>query len=324
MTRKRRIKKKPSTAKGGDRKNRTKLSHAVLVLLFFFAFSIFGLRYIGKFLDEWSPSEIPPVSAEKAGETKPVSSTGEDARIVSQMEKVEKQKPRRPRVILIIDDLGRSKESIDRLLRIEQPLNLAVLPHLPHSHYTARAAYSKGKEVILHLPMEPKFSSGYTADDAGEGVLLLGSSIEKIIGEIRRNIKAVPHIVGVNNHMGSKFMENEETVRMLMKELKSRGLYFVDSLTTPDSRGYSVAKQVGVKILKRDIFIDQSEWSKKYVKGREYTIEQLDRLVRVAEKNGIAVGIGHPYPQTIDALEEYMPKIEEKVEFMKISAIALN
>lgn len=296
MSQERRTRKKPSAGKTGSKKNAAKLSHAVLVLLFFFAFSIFGLRHVGKFLDEWSPREVTPTVADKIAE----------------------KKPKRPGVILIIDDLGGDKESIDRLLKIKQPLNLAVLPHLPHSRYAARAAYRGGMDVILHLPMEPKYSSGYSADDAGEGVLLLGFSIDQIRKELRRNIMAVPNVAGVNNHMGSKFMENEEPVRTVIRELKARDLYFVDSLTTPNSRGYAVAKQLGVKTLKRDVFIDQSE------QGKEYTIKQLDQLVRIAEKKGIAVGIGHPYPRTIDALAEYMPKIEEKVEFMKISSTALD
>lgn len=296
MSQKKRTRKRQSTARTGDKKRTTRLTHAVLVLIFFFAFSIFGLKHIERFFDGWSPREATPTAADKVAE----------------------KKPRRPAVVLIIDDLGQDRESVDRLIRIKQPLNLAVLPHLPHSLYAARSAHRGGKDVILHLPMEPKYSSGYTADDAGEGVLLLGFSIGQMREELRRNIMAVPNIVGVNNHMGSKFMENEEPVRMVMRELKSRDLYFVDSLTTPNSRGYSVAKRLGVKTLKRDVFIDQGG------RGKEYTIEQLDRLVRIAEKNGIAVGIGHPYPQTIDALGEYLPKIEKKVEFMKISAAALN
>ena len=296
MSQKKRTRKRPSAAKTGDKKPAARLTHAVLVLLFFFAFSIFGLKHMERFFDGWSPREAAPTATDKVAE----------------------EKPRRPGVILIIDDLGGDRESVDRLLRIKRPINLAVLPHLPHSHYAARAAYRGGMDVMLHLPMEPKYSSGYTADDAGEGVLLLGFSIDRMREEIRRNIMAVPNIVGVNNHMGSKFMENEEPVKTVMQELKARNLYFIDSFTTPDSRGYSVARRLGVKTLKRDVFIDQSE------RGKEYTMEQLDRLVRIAEKKGIAVGIGHPYPQTIDALVEYMPKIEKKVEFIRISAAALN
>ncbi|MXZ48913.1 MAG: divergent polysaccharide deacetylase family protein [Candidatus Dadabacteria bacterium] len=296
MSQKKRTRKRQSTAKTGDKKRTARLTHAVLALVFFFAFSIFGLKYIERFFDGWSHREATPTATDKIAE----------------------KEPRRPGVVLIIDDLGYDKESIDRILRIKQPLNLAVLPHLSHSLYVARAAYRGGKDVILHLPMEPKYASGYTADDAGEGVLLLGFSMDQMREELRRNIMAVPNIVGVNNHMGSKFMENEEPVKTIMRELKARGLYFVDSLTTPNSRGYSVARRLGVKVLKRDVFIDQSE------RGKEYTMQQLDRLVRIAEKKGIAVGIGHPYPQTIDALEEYMPKIEKKVEFMKISTAALN
>lgn len=296
MSRKNRTRKKPSVAKTGDKKRAAGLTHAVLVLVFFFAFSIFGLKHIERFFDGWSPREAAPTATDKVAE----------------------KKPRRPGVILIIDDLGQNREPVDRLLRIKQPINLAVLPYLPHSDYAARAAYRAGRDVILHLPMEPKYSTGYTADDAGEGVLLLGLSIKRIREELRKNIMAVPHIVGVNNHMGSKFMEHEEPVKTVMKELKARDLYFVDSLTTPNSRGYSVAKRLGVNVLKRDVFIDQSG------RGKEYTMERLDELVRIAGKKGVAVGIGHPYPETIEALAEYMPRIEKKVEFMKISAAALK
>ena len=295
MSQKKRTRKRPSAAKSGDKKRMAKLTHAVLVLLFFFAFSIFGLRYVERFFDGEPPREVTPEVADK---------------------KVAEKKPRRPEIILIIDDLGQNREPVDRLLRIKQPINLAVLPHLPHSDYAARAAYRGGRDVMLHLPMEPKYSTGYTADDAGEGVLLLGFSISRIREELRKNIMALPHVVGVNNHMGSKFMENEETVKTVMKELKARDLYFVDSLTTPNSRGYSVAKRLGVKVLNRDVFIDQKG------RGKEYTIERIDELVRIARKKGLAVGIGHPYPQTIDALAEYMPRIEKKVKFMKISATA--
>lgn len=295
MSQKKRTRKRPSAAKSGDKKRMAKLTHAVLVLLFFFAFSIFGLRYVERFFDGEPPREVTPEVADK---------------------KVAEKKPRRPEIILIIDDLGQNREPVDRLLRIKQPINLAVLPYLPHSDYAARAAYRGGRDVMLHLPMEPKYSTGYTADDAGEGVLLLGFSISRIREELRKNIMALPHVVGVNNHMGSKFMENEETVKTVMKELKARDLYFVDSLTTPNSRGYSVAKRLGVKVLNRDVFIDQKG------RGKEYTIERIDELVRIARKKGLAVGIGHPYPQTIDALAEYMPRIEKKVKFMKISATA--
>ena len=170
-------------------------------------------------------------------------------------------------------------------------------------------------DLILHLPMEPKDSSGYTGDDAGEGVLLLGYSIDRIKKELKRNILALPNIAGVSNHMGSKFMESEDPVRIVMEELKSRNLYFVDSLTTPNSQGQRLGKRVGVKTFKRDVFIDDVN------RGKEYTVRQLDRLVKIARKNGISVGIGHPYPQTIEALSEHMPKIAEKVEFVKISSI---
>ncbi len=297
MPRKKQTKKSSSSAgKTSGARKPAGLSHAVFVLLFFLAFSIFGLRHIERFLGGWPPSQPEkPVTAEKR-ET--ISA--------------------RPKVVLIIDDLGFNKEYVDRLLRIGQPINMSVLPHLPYSKYSAEASHRKGMDVLLHLPMEPKVSTGYTADDSGEGVLLLGRSLDQIRQDVERNILAVPNIAGVNNHMGSKFMENEQPMKVVMAELRNRGLYFVDSLTTKDSLGREVATKLGVRVLVRDVFIDRSPSDVKYTK------QQLDKLVEIAEKKGLAVGIGHPYPKTIDALERYAPKIAKQVDFVKISSGAFD
>lgn len=325
MSRKKRTaRKQKSSGRGaGTGRARGRFFPAVLVLLFFFAFSVFGLRYAEKFFG--GPSTEAPETEEAAVSTQkkrpeadePVpektvlSGSAADGAI-------ERMSGSKPRVVLIIDDLGNDKESLERLAGIGVPLNVAVLPYLPYSGHVAREAKKSGMDVILHLPMEPKYSSGYTADDAGEGVLLVGYSLGRIKDQFRKNFLAVPKVVGVNNHMGSKFMENEELVRTVMEEIKTRGLYFVDSLTSPKSKGYAVAKDFGVKTLRRDVFIDSSG------RGKEYTKKQIDRLVVIAEKTGMGVGIGHPYPQTIDALVEHLPGIAEKVEFVKISSVAVN
>lgn len=327
MSRKKRTAGKKASSGRGTAAGRTpgRFFPAVLALLFFFAFSVFGLRYAEKFFGGLSgppETERAAVSTEKKRPSPPdefvseksvLSGSGADGA-------VERRSGYKPRVVLIIDDLGNDRESLDRLAEIGVPLNVGVLPYLPYSGYVAREAEKSGMDVILHLPMEPRYSSGYTADDAGEGVLLVGYSLSRIKDQFRRNFLEVPNAIGVNNHMGSKFMENEELVRTLMEEIKTRGLYFVDSLTSSESKGYGVAKDFGVKALKRDVFIDSSD------RGKEYTKKQIDRLVGIAEKTGMGVGIGHPYPQTIEALAEYLPGIagKGKVEFVKISSTAVN
>lgn len=221
----------------------------------------------------------------------------------------------KPKIIIIVDDVGLKKEAIDRLSKIDFPINFAILPFLPYSEYAASSAHKNGKEVLLHLPMEPKNSSGYSAEDAGEGALLVGHSKTQIEQQLARNLKAFPHIKGVNNHMGSKFTENRELMELVLMRLKDENLYFVDSLTSDSSYGSSLATEFGIKFAKRDVFLDDSK------KGKNYMINQIENLIEIAEKNGVAIGICHTYKDSIDVLSSYLPKIKDRVEISSVTSI---
>lgn len=219
------------------------------------------------------------------------------------------------KIVIIVDDLGMNKHPIDQLLEIPAPITFAVLPNLPYSNYAAEKANNKGWDVILHMPMEPKESSGYTGTDAGEEVLLVGLPKDTILAKLDSSIASVPYIVGVNNHMGSKFMENDELTELILKDLKKRGLLFVDSVTSNQSKGYKNAVKLGMNAAQRDLFLDNSSKDSKYVK------KQLEKLVEISKKKGYAVGICHPYPGTLEALREMIPKIQTEVEVVSISNI---
>lgn len=224
----------------------------------------------------------------------------------------------RPRVAIIVDDIGQHKEPIDRLLELEGPLTFAILPNLPYSKYAAEKAHARGWDVILHLPMEPMESSGYTGQDAGEDALLVGQSKEAILARLDSNLSSFPYIEGVNNHMGSKFMENDELMELVLERINSKGLYFVDSMTSAKSVGYEKAAGLGMKTVKRDVFLDLSS------KGPDYVKSQLKKLVEISGKKGAAVGICHPYSATIEALTEYMPVLEGEVELSNASDVVSN
>ncbi|MEQ9619085.1 MAG: divergent polysaccharide deacetylase family protein [Deltaproteobacteria bacterium] len=221
----------------------------------------------------------------------------------------------RPKVVIIVDDIGVNKKQIDALLELPGPVTFAVLPNLSYSDYAAEMARNEGWEVILHLPMEPKESSGYVAADAGESVLLVGVSKKDILAKLNENLSSVPYVRGVNNHMGSKFMQSEELMKLVLKEIKGKGLFFVDSMTSSDSVGYETAAKMGMKTTKRDLFLDDSS------KGSGYVKSQIEKLVKISEKKGYAIGICHPYPDTIKALSEMLPQIKNKVELTTVSNI---
>ncbi|MGI9554276.1 MAG: divergent polysaccharide deacetylase family protein [Thermodesulfobacteriota bacterium] len=222
---------------------------------------------------------------------------------------------KRPKISIIVDDVGINKKAVDELIEISNNLTFAILPNRLFTSYAAENANKNNIEILLHQPMEPKTSSGYTADDAGDGVLLVGQTKEDIVKTLNNNLLSIPNVSGVNNHMGSKFTENEELMHLIMKNIKQKKLLYVDSLTSPDSKGYTIAKEMGVKTYKRDVFLDDKK------KGKSYVKKQLKKLVSKAQKNGYAIGICHTYPQTIEALREEFLNISNEVDITPINKL---
>ena len=218
----------------------------------------------------------------------------------------------RPRIAIVIDDLGLSKKAAEELLHLQAPLTFSIFPMRPFSRRIAQWAHSQGREVILHLPMEPR---GYPLKDPGEGALFVSMDKSELLHRLREDLEAVPYIKGVDNHMGSRFMEHGDKVRLVLRELKKRDLFFLDSLTTPKSRGYQIAQELAMRAGKRDLFLD-NETAVKDIKV------QLERLKQIAQTRGKAIGICHPYPSTIAALKEMIPKFQaEGMEIVPLSQI---
>lgn len=229
-------------------------------------------------------------------------------------EKEEKPVPRPsyPRVAIVIDDMGRDIRKLKELFQLNAPISIAVLPYLSHSADEAREAHARGMEVLLHLPMEPQ-DTAY--NNPGEGVLLTSMSEKEVRARVENGLADVPFAAGVNNHMGSKFTESEPQMRVVLAELKKRELYYLDSRTTPKSVGGRVARELGMRTVDRNVFLDNTR-DKAYIK------ERLNEAVDIARRNGAAVAIGHPYPETIEALREAVPGLRASgVRLVKLSEL---
>ncbi len=216
-----------------------------------------------------------------------------------------------PKVAIVIDDLGVEDKISQELLRWDLPITFSILPFTPYSKTLAEEAHRKGKEVILHLPMEPH---GYPQIRPGEGVLLEEMDKARLLHQLSKDIEAVPYITGVSNHMGSRLMEDPEKMKIVFSELKRRGLFFLDSRTTPQTIGLQVAQSVGLKAVERSIFIDNSS-------TEEDIKRQLEQLIQLSLSKGKAIGIGHPHPSTLKSIKKMIPKMKEKgIEVVPLSA----
>ncbi len=216
-----------------------------------------------------------------------------------------------PKVAIIIDDLGYDRRIARRFLEMDTAFTFSVLPHTPHTTTISREVQKRGRELILHLPMEPV---EYPRIDPGPGALLMSMNPDELIDQLRSNLAAVPGIKGVNSHMGSLLTTAPDQMNQIFSILKQQNLYFVDSRSTPRTRGRSSARLLQVPFAERDVFID-------HVQDRAFIRSQFRKLIRIARKKGVAVGIAHPYKITYRVLLEMLPELQKEVRVVPASQI---
>ena len=229
--------------------------------------------------------------------------------VVLGFERREPLKDIRPKVAIIVDDLGYKKELAFWFLRTEIPLTYSVLPGAPFTRSIAGDIREAGRELMLHLPMEPK---QYPDVNPGPGAVLLSMDADEIRDVLDKDLKEVPGASGVNNHMGSSFTENSEKMQVVLKELRKRELFFIDSRTTSGSMGYRMAGELGVPSNKRGVFLDND------LDPRAIEI-QVERLLSMARHSGSAIGICHPHPETLDVLRKYFQQVHEEFQLVQAS-----
>lgn len=217
----------------------------------------------------------------------------------------------KPLIAIIIDDMGYDKNMAERFIGLDSSLTLSILPHSPFTGEIAEAAHQAGLEVMLHLPMEPV---EYPDIDPGPGVLLKEMSPDDLIRQLEKNIAGVPHIRGVNNHMGSRLTAESVQLYQIFSVLKKKGLFFIDSCTTERSLCRPSAGKLQVPFAQRDVFLDNS-LSAADIK------RQIDVLLEIAYHKGRAVGIAHPHPETLRALERHLPALKKQARLVPASRL---
>ena len=219
---------------------------------------------------------------------------------------------RTARIAIVIDDLGNDRDALERIARWPFRVAGAVLPGLPDSAESARRLAASGKEVLLHLPMEP---DGYPRVRPGPGVVLRSDSDEKIAQTVAEDLDSVPGAVGVSNHMGSAATADPRVMRAVVRVLEQRRLFLVDSRTTEASVARRVADEASLPAVSRRVFLDAVE--------TEDAIERaLWDLVRKARKDGPALAIGHPHAATLGVLERGLPLLAaQHVELVRVSSL---
>lgn len=217
----------------------------------------------------------------------------------------------RPRVSIIIDDLGYDRKMAKKFIDLDPSLTFSILPLSPHTRDIALAAQASGSETMLHLPMEPM---EYPKVDPGPGALLTEMNPDQLIRQLKKDLDLLPGIKGVNNHMGSRMTQVSSQMRQIFSILKNRDLYFVDSRSTAETVARSSARLFKLPFAERDVFID-------HYQKPEFIRKQLKELVKIARKEGKAIGIAHPYGTTYEILRQELPELKKQIHLVPVSRV---
>ncbi|MDP3791796.1 MAG: divergent polysaccharide deacetylase family protein [Candidatus Omnitrophota bacterium] len=214
-----------------------------------------------------------------------------------------------PKIAIVMDDFGYNMNNTDNLFAAGQPVTLSILPNLPYSRRVAQLAHSKKYEIILHLPLESNDKSA----PKELGTIRTDMDNKKISSILGEDIASVPGLKGISNHQGSKATEDKATMSVILADLKSRNLYFFDSLVTDKSVCMEAAKNAGVPYAKRDMFLDNDS-------SPDYIEKQVLSLRRLAFRKGSAIGVCHDRKNTVAVLSRMMPELSaEGIEFVPLS-----
>jgi len=217
----------------------------------------------------------------------------------------------KPVIAIIIDDLG-NKSSDEQVINLPGAIACAFLPHTPHVKRLAKLAHANNKEVLLHAPMQ----SMHDDTRLGPGSLTLDMNESEFVKTLQDDLASVPHVQGVNNHMGSLLTRHPGHMLWLMQEINRHGdLFFVDSRTTSHSVAKMVASENNVPSLTRDVFLDAEA-------GEAFVEKQFDHLLKIARMHGSALAIAHPYPDTLRVLQKRLKQLDaENIQLVPVSTL---
>jgi polysaccharide deacetylase 2 family uncharacterized protein YibQ len=218
----------------------------------------------------------------------------------------------KPLIAIVLDDVGVARSHAEMAIDLPGVITLAFMTYADGVADMAARARAKGHELMLHVPMQPLDGEV----DAGPHALTVDLSERELLTRLAWGLDRFEGYVGINNHMGSRFTQDERGMRVVLSELKRRGLLFLDSRTISTSIGDRLAARMGVAHVARDVFLDDEM-------DEAAVMKQLAYAERVAASKGHAIAIGHPHPATLAAIRAWMPRAEARgFVLVPLSAVA--
>jgi len=220
-------------------------------------------------------------------------------------------KPAKGRVAIVIDDMGEDINLAKELAKLGVPVAFSIWPDSGNREGVLKIAKAAGREILIHLPMQPK---GFPKVNPGPHPLLVSMPPEQINSTVLRAVQRVHGAIGVNNHMGSEFTESNLGMRLALTTMQNKGLFFLDSRTSAATVGVVEAKRLGMRVHQRDVFLDNEL-------NVSAIVQQLRKAEALAREKGHAIAIGHPHKETLKALRLWLKEKDDAVHVVTVSSL---
>ena len=212
-------------------------------------------------------------------------------------------------VAIVIDDMG-YRYTDKYALTLPGNVTYAILPHTTYGKKLALKAQEQAHDVLIHIPMEAN-----NRKRLGPGALTSSMNEKEIRNSLTNAFAEIPFAIGINNHMGSYLTKLYKPMTWTMAFLKERQLFFLDSVTSADSKALQAAQDMGVPVRARHIFLDNQLTD-------EYINQQFTQLIHFAQKKQTAIAIAHPHPETIKVLTKLIPTLKQhNIELVPLSSL---
>ncbi len=206
-----------------------------------------------------------------------------------------------PYVAILIDDAGLDRKGPQRAIALRGPVTLSFMSYANELSEQSAAARAAGHEVMLHLPMEPLDAK---RNNPGPNALYVNLDPAEVQKRLAWHLDRFSDYVGVNNHMGSRFTADAARMALVLDEIGRRQVFWLDSLSGPNSAGPALARKRGLDAAERDLFLDDDR--------SPGVAHELAAMERIARSRGDVIAIGHPHGTTLTALEKWIATAQER------------
>lgn len=218
----------------------------------------------------------------------------------------------RPRIAVVVTNLGTRKETTEQALRMPGPVTLTFAPYARKLGEWIDKARADGHEVMITLPMEPR---DFPRSDAGPYALLTTLTPEQNMRRLEWVLSRATGYIGVTNYQGSGFAAKQSAVSPIMSAIARRGLIYFDTSMNADSDALEAAKSAGGVGAEADIVADSDL-------NRRAISRKLAEAEVVAKSNNTAIVLIDSYPVGIDRVTRWIEELKDKgIVITPLSAI---